>query len=117
MELLRNQRLLLAGAAAMLSLAVGIAVYHLAGRNSDRPLRSPDELMQEATSKGDSQAERSRRRKAARELVQQAAGATEALRELADESDDAAVRATAMQGLGKARDRDSVPLLLDCAGG
>lgn len=112
-ELLRNQRIQFAAAAAMLLLAVVVVVASLVGGDSKQPLRSPDVLLRDATSTGDSDAERSRRRKAARELVQQAAVATEALRQLADESDDAAVRATAMQGLGKARDRDSVPMLLD----
>lgn len=96
----------------MLLLAAGILAYNLIGFTWETPPRSPGELLQEAMGEGESEAARARRRQAARELVGQAKTATDELRRLANESDDPAVRAAALQGLGKARDKDSLRLLL-----
>lgn len=113
MNLIHKQSVQIAAALVMLLIAVGMVAYNLGGSSAETRLRSPEALMLDAMAEGSSQTQRTRRRQAARELVQQAAEATKALRELADESNDPAVRATALQGLGKARDRDSVPLLLE----
>lgn len=97
----------------MLLLAAVIVIVNATRSTSEPPLRSPEVLMEEAMHEGNSEAEQSRRRKAARELVEQAADVTQSLRLLAEQSDDSAVRATAMQGLGKAGGETNVDILLN----
>jgi hypothetical protein len=108
----RNQTIQVAAAGGMLLLACTITAARLLGSGS-KELRAPDVLIVEATRPGDAESDQLLRHKAARELVAQAAEATEMLRQLAAESDDPTVRATALQGLGKARDNGSALLLVE----
>lgn len=110
---MNNQKQIVQGFAAGLMFVLACTIIGMWLLSADTAaLRAPDELIVVATQSGDAEADRTARQQAARELVAQATDATEMLRQLAADSDDPAVRATALQGLGKARDRDSAPMLV-----